>query len=435
MLDQSNHRLRHIVELTRGGEQPRWRRAPMTVWNTGQSAVDGFLRNYGFMRASVLAYTVALSIVPILALAFSALKGFGNFNRMRSFIEHNLAVGSPQITHDLMSYVARTNAAALGAAGAAFLIITVLSTMGTVEFCLNKIWRTTRSRSYLRMFTDYLSVLFTVPLLLVGALTVTAIFSVSVGHVPFLAGVLPYLIVWTGFFLLYIFFPYTYVSFRAAAIGSFVAAILFQIAQLVYVRFQIGVASYEAIYGAIAAIPVFLVWIYLAWIIVLFGAEVSAAVQRGEHACMLPPTSPEFTYIAALYVLLRLADEHARGARPVTISSMALELGVDPAHIQPIVERLRIAGSVIDAGDPKVKRHGLLLGRAASEISLRDAVGVVPADTEEHISDKRLRNFLHRLRTVENDVLGSLTLEDLEKKPPAESTARSESPSGAKRPV
>ena len=93
---------------------------------------------------------------------------------------------------------------------------------------------------------------------------------------------LPSLILWIGFFFLFIFFPHTRVKWRAAALGSFVTAVLFQIAQWAYVHFWVGMSTYKAIYGALATIPVLLLWIYLGWTIVLFGVEICFAAQRGS---------------------------------------------------------------------------------------------------------------------------------------------------------
>src|SRR5438105_9864853 len=114
--------------------------------------------------------------------------------------------------------------------------------------------------------------------------------------------------VWAGCFLLYVFFPYTDVRYSAAAVGALIAAVLFQLGQWAYVTFQIGAANYQAIYGALAAVPIFLVWIYIAWSIVLFGAEISATIQRGVGRSALAPNTPEFAYVAPLHILLRLAD-------------------------------------------------------------------------------------------------------------------------------
>src|SRR5690348_3404433 len=185
-----------------------------------------------------------------------------------------------------------------------------------------------QSRSYLRKFTDYLSVLFTVPLFIVGALALTAFISMRIYQLPAATAITPYLFAWAGFFFLFVFFPYTRVQLRAAAIGSLVTAILFQLAQFVYVHFQVGVGRYRAIYGALASVPIFLVWLYLAWIIVLFGAELTAAVQRGLPAFLLKNRSPDFPRAVALFAMLRLAENQLRGGAPISYESLAMDLQV-----------------------------------------------------------------------------------------------------------
>jgi membrane protein len=221
--------------------------AALRVWRILNHAVEGFINNNDLLRASALTYTVILSIVPILALAFSAVKGYGGAEKLRPLVEQYLGLGSS--SSELMSYVENVNAAALGSAGGAFLLITVVSTMGTVEQALNTIFNVPQSRSYFRKFSDYLSVLFTVPFtvpfMIVAALGVTAVFSVRISEFPFLIHLLPYLFVWAGFFFLFVFFPYTEVKWGPALIGSGVTAVLFQPAQWGCVRFQVGVANYR----------------------------------------------------------------------------------------------------------------------------------------------------------------------------------------------
>ena len=312
----------------------------LRVWHILNHAVEGFINNNDLLRASALTFTVALSIVPILALAFSAVKGFGGAERLRPMVERYLGLGSS--SSQLMSYVENVNAAALGSAGGAFLLITVISTMGTVEQALNTIFNVPQSRSYFRKFSDYLSVLFTVPFLILAALGFTAVFSVRISEFPFITHLLPYLFVWAGFFFLYIFFPYTKVRYGPALIGSFVTAVLFQLAQWGYVRFQVGVANYRAIYGAMATLPVFLVWLYIAWSIILFGAELTASIQRGDIPPMLGPMSPDFLYSATMHILIRLADRAYRGGDDITSWTLSHELFVPEATLKPILDGLKI---------------------------------------------------------------------------------------------
>jgi membrane protein len=384
----------------------------LRVWHVLNHAVEGFIFNNDLLRASALTFTVALSIVPILALAFSAVKGFGGAERLRPLIEKYMGLGSSST--QLMGYVENVNAAALGSAGGAFLLVTVISTMGTVEQALNTIFNVPQSRSYFRKFSDYLSVLFTVPLLIVAALGVTAVFSVRISQFPFVTQLMPYLFVWAGFFFLFVFFPYTKVRWGPALIGSFVTAVLFQLAQWGYVRFQVGVANYRAIYGAMATLPIFLVWIYIAWAVILFGAELTASVQRGDIPAMLGPMSPDFLYSATMHILLRLADRAYHGGDDITSWTLARELFVAEPAIVPILDGLKSGGFVIEA-DPSsgALNQGLFLARQASTITLADALKSVDFDHGATDGDPRVNRVLAKMGAVRNELLKTITLEDI----------------------
>ena len=384
----------------------------LRVWHVLNHAVEGFINNNDLLRASALTFTVALSTVPILALAFSAVKGFGGAERLRPLVEHYLGLGSS--SSQLMGYVENVNAAALGSAGGAFLLVTVISTMGTIEQALNTIFNVPQSRSYFRKFSDYLSVLFTVPFLIVAALGVTAVFSVRISEFPFVTQLLPYLFVWAGFFFLYVFFPYTKVKYGPALIGSFVTAVLFQLAQWGYVRFQVGAANYHAIYGALATLPIFLVWTYIAWSLILFGAELTAAVQRGDLPPMLAPSSPDFLYSATMHILIRLADRAYRPGDDVTSWTLARELFVGESAIKPILDGLKAGGFVIEA-DPSTSSasQGLFLARQASTIVLADAIKAVAFDQGATDGDPRVDRVLAKMGAMRNDLLKTITLEDI----------------------
>ena len=391
------------------------RESALRVWHILNRALEAFIYNNDLLRASALTFTVALSIVPILALAFSAVKGFGGAEHLKPLIEQYLALGSSGASSQLMSYVENVNAAALGSAGGAFLLITVISTMGTIEQALNTIFDVPESRSYFRKFSDYLSVLFTVPLLIVAALGVTAVFSVRISQFPFVTELLPYLFVWAGFFFLFVFFPYTKVRYGPALIGSFVTAVLFQLAQWGYVRFQVGVANYRAIYGALATLPIFLVWIYIAWAVILFGAELTAAIQRGDVPPMLGPLSPDFRYSSAMHILLRLADRSFHGGAELTSRTMARELGVTESAILPILDGLKQGGFVIEAdASSGSANQGLFLARQPATIVLADAIrSVLTDDDNARDSDPRVDSVISKLAAARREILQSITLEDI----------------------
>jgi membrane protein len=395
-------------------ESRRSGKIALRVWHITSQAVEGFINNNDLLRASALTFTVALSIVPILALAFSAVKGFGGAERLRPLVEQYLALGSSGAAAQLMTYVENVNAAALGSAGGAFLLVTVISTMGTVEQALNTIFNVPQGRSYFRKFSDYLSILFTVPFLIVAALGFTAVFSVRISEFPFITQLAPYLFVWAGFFFLFVFFPYTKVKYGPALIGSFVTAVLFQLAQWGYVRFQVGVANYRAIYGVLATLPIFLVWIYVAWAVILFGAEVTAAVQRGDIPPMLGPLSPDFPYAATMHILLRLADRAHAGGQAITSWTLARELGVTEATLTPLLDGLKQGGFIIEADASSMSHNqGLFLAREPSTIVVGEAIRSVLNERGAQDGDPRVNRVLTKLGAARHDLLDSITLEDI----------------------
>ncbi|HEY2108169.1 MAG TPA: YihY/virulence factor BrkB family protein [Candidatus Binataceae bacterium] len=374
-------------------------------------AVLNFINNNDLLWASALTYTVTLSIVPILALAFSVLKGLGGTERVQPFIERYLALGNPDTAHDLMHLVGNVNAATLGSVGGAALLLTVISTLGTIENAFNTIWQVPAGRGYLRKFTDYISVVFTIPLLLVAAVTLTASFSGRIHTAGALSLILPSLILWVGFFFLFMFFPYTRVRWSAAALGSFVTALLFQLAQWAYINFWVGMSSYKAVYGALAAIPVLLLWIYLGWIIVLFGVEICFAAQRGTTRYEIVPRSLNFTRYAALLTLLRLAERFSNRRLTVTLETLASELRMLPAELVPLIEGLKQIGLVIESAADHTARGGLFLSLDPAQVKLGEAFRGLEMDSW---GDQRIADLLGQLSAVETRQLDSITLRDLQ---------------------
>jgi membrane protein len=373
-------------------------------------AILNFANNNDLLWASALTYTMTLSIVPILALVFSVLKGLGGTDRIAPLIQNYLALGNTETAENLMHLVGNVNAATLSSVGGAALLVTVISTLGTIENAFNTIWQVPAGRNYLRKFTDYLSVVFTLPLILVAALTLTASFSHRLRAGQTLSMVLPSLILWVGFFFLFIFFPHTRVRWRAAALGSFVTAVLFQFAQWAYVHFWVGMSTYKAIYGALATIPVLLLWIYLGWTIVLFGVEICFAAQRGTTRYEILPRSLNFTRYAALLALLRLGERLTDRKMTVTQETLASELRVPPAEIGPLIEGLKQSGLVIESGGDHAGRAGLFLALDPAAIKLGEAFRCLEMDSW---GDPRIADLLTGLDDLELQHLDSVTLSDL----------------------
>jgi membrane protein len=387
-------------------------------FRTVRMSILGFSRNNDLLWASALTYTSSLALVPILALAFSALAGLGGADRIRPLIERYLAVNSPEITDTLMGFVSNTSAKALGEVGGAVLLVTVIMTLGTIEQAFNSIFNVSRGRTWLRKFSDYLSVIFTVPLLVVAAVPMRTYILHELPQVPGAGWGVSSLMIWTSFAFLYVFFPNIRVRLGAAAMGALVAAILLQAGQWGYVHFQIGAVRYHAIYGAMAAVPILLTWIYIAWIIVLYGAELTAALQGIEPTFDIDHRTPSFVRIAALLTVFRAGERMlARsGAKPCTVHSIASELGTSESALRPIVEHLKRGGIVIEAADsPSFFNHvhGLFLARDSSTITIAEVLGCLDREAARPHGDQRIAAILDSVTAAEHEMLGGLTVMDL----------------------
>src|SRR5579885_2563026 len=172
-----------------------------------RAAVVGFKNHNDTLWASALTYTFSLSLVPILAVALSAVKGLIGADAIKPVIEQYLAINSPELTNQILFYVGNINAATLGTVGGATLLVTVVWTLSTIEQALNTIFNVSQQRSWLRKFTDYLSITFTIPVLLTVALSLKASLATNLAWLPNLGWIAAILPLWAGFSFLYLFFP------------------------------------------------------------------------------------------------------------------------------------------------------------------------------------------------------------------------------------
>ena len=381
------------------------------LWLVVRTAIGRFIDNDDLLWASALTYTTALSIVPLLVLIFSILKGIGYTDQLEPVITRY--VGSPDIADQLLGFVHNMKVTALGSVGAATLIITDISLLGTIENAFNHSWGVAKGRGYLRKFTDYLSVTFTVPVLLVIAMTLTAVVTNSAAFLKGLGFVGSFILVWAGYFVLFVFFPNTKVRWRPALVGSLITAVLWTLAQWAYIHFQYGVSSYRAYYGALAAIPVFLVWIYFSWAIVLLGVEFAVVLQRGPYRPLKETIPPGFTRRALLLTLMRIGERMTGGFEPVTVGTIAHELGVSEEQVSPIIQRLVETGIIAEA-EARVgskPSHELLLTRSPGLVLISEALE--SATRTDHPMDPRVERMIGKIEEVEKTILRDATVFDL----------------------
>ncbi|MGD8353182.1 MAG: YihY/virulence factor BrkB family protein, partial [Pseudomonadota bacterium] len=257
----------------------------------------GFVENRCQLRASSLTFYSLLSIVPVMAMAFGVAKGFG-FQRTLQREVGKILSAHREIAEQIMNFannlLDNTRGGLVAGIGFAFLVWTVVKVLSNIEHSFNEIWGVQESRTWVRKVSDYLSLMFLLPLLFLVSSAATVVVAGQVKaimtHVSLLGylapvihvllRLLPLLVIWFMFTLLYIFMPNTHVKIRAALVAGIAAGSAYQLFQFLYVTFQIGVAKYNAIYGSFAALPLFLIWLQASWMIVLSGAELSFATQN-----------------------------------------------------------------------------------------------------------------------------------------------------------
>jgi len=395
--------------------------------------IRDFNINQCFLRAAALTYYTMLSLVPLLALTFALLKAFGVQNLLQPLIIEKLNVGDGQVADVILGYINNTQVTQLGAVGLVFLLVAVVSLLTNVEKSFNHIWGVMEVRPMLRRFADYLSVILVGPLLIISAVSMTSTLASNsfvqkliememVGNlILLLFKVTPFFFMWLAFTGLYVFMSNIKVEWRAAFVGGVVGGTLWQIAQVGYVHFQVGVGRYNAIYGTMAALPIFMVWLYLSWVIVLFGLGVCYAKQNlrtsGRDLRGSEVSRNSFEQVA-LALLVTLADRFAKGDPSISNEQLAKFLFIPPRLCHNIISLLLKIGFVSEhctlAG-----RCQYQLGRSAENLKLAEIFREMGDFGEEalhlhpHPQTLIALETYRRIEDLVTDGLDGTTLSDL----------------------
>ncbi|HKQ30564.1 MAG TPA: virulence factor BrkB family protein [Burkholderiales bacterium] len=255
-------------------------------------AIRRFGRDRCSRVAGALAFTTVLAVVPLTAVGFAVLSIFPVFEKwmitVQQFIYGNFVPAASDVVSRYLQQFA-ANAGRLTVLGSLFLLVTAVMLIDTIEQAFNDIWHVRRKRKLLRRMTAYWAVITLGPILMGLSLSITSyVASLPLfSQQPVLSGarqavlrIAPIVFEWAAFVLLYTIVPNCTVRIRHAIAGAVVATVLFEIAKLLFRGFVTSFASYSAVYGAVAVLPVFLIWIYLSWVITLLGAEVAATLPQ-----------------------------------------------------------------------------------------------------------------------------------------------------------
>lgn len=253
---------------------------------------------------------------------------------------------------EVLGFVQQTNFKTIGFPALILFLYTIIKMLGTVEGTFNEIWGVTRSRSVIRKVSDYLSMVVITPLLLFLGTSVRAatdsnaeVFDeIGLGStVRFIAGLGSWFAIFGGFTFLYMAMPNTKVRLSSAMLGGVAGSILWLVVVVAHVKFQVGIARTNAIYSSFAALPIFLVFVNLCWIVVLVGAELAFAHQSEPTYREVErpyPNDPAVREVIAVRASARIARRFVHGHPPPTPGELALELGVPVRPVQDVLARL-----------------------------------------------------------------------------------------------
>jgi len=373
-----------------------------------------------FVRAGALTYYSLLSIVPLLALIFAMVKALGGVeDRLDALVQ--MFTVDPTATRMIVDFVRQAQVGALTGLSSAFLLYTAYGLLGGIEATFNRVWRVRRGREWWRQLADYLSVFLVTPFLLVGAMGATSFVQersvlMRLLEEPYVARataqllrLVPIAFNFVAVAVLYTVMPNRRPNFRAILTAGLVAAVALQLVQATYVKFQLAAANWTLLYGALAQIPVMMLWIYWSWLVVLVCAELAVVVEQGAEA-ESSATQSVTPWAAGLAILLRAAESFRGGRGPITVEDLAVQLGMPRAAVEEVAAQLEASGFLVRVSG---MRGAYVLAREPAGIDLGMIVAQLDGVTAPPGCDPRVGAILDRAVAERHAGLRRLTLVDI----------------------
>ena len=428
-------RFERLVWGAQEAPQPPWKARALRFVRTVLILVRDLARGQLTLRAMGLVYTTLLSIVPLLALSFSVLKAFGVYNQIQpmllNFLEP-LGEKGEEIARSIVRFIENVNVGVLGALGLGLLVYTAISLMQKIEESLNYIWHIPSPRRLGERFSRYVSVLMVGPILVFSALGITAT-VMNIDTVRDLLAIdalgqtvraatrlMPYLLVIAAFTFVYLFIPNSRVRFGPALLGGVAGGIAWQTAGWAFALFVASSNKYAAIYSGFAILILFMIWLYLSWLILLFGASVAFYAQHPEYLYAKggePRLSNRMRERLALSVMSLVAGRFAAGAGMPTMQDFTRLLGVPMHALQIVLDALEQRGLIAQSTD---EPPTYLPARDLSLITVSQVLETVRAAGEERFLSPEglpvpqpVEAVLERVREAVESSVGEITLRDL----------------------
>ncbi len=360
------------------------------------TSCERFYVDNGFSRAASLAYTTLFSLVPVTALGFGFLASFSLSDNNASdvidflfshYVPTEVGVDSVRVSIKELSnkFLLQFGEAAfaVNAIGIIFLVVTSVLLLNSIEYALNEVWQVFEMRNWSNRIVIFCAIIVLAPIFAISVYY-TARFSPATylegwDSMSWLAKaysqLLPFMIDFISFYLLYHLVPKAPVKLWSSLFGALIAAVLFNLAKIAFALYIVKFSSYGAIYGALAAIPIFLFWLYLTWVILLLGAEASYQFQNlpktgaGSKSTVLDVGDGRV--LLAMQSLVLIAHAFEKGEKLPNDWELAAELGCSSAVLKPILNSLERA-RMISRGDNQ--EMSVTLQRSPESILVTDVV-------------------------------------------------------------
>lgn len=354
------------------------------------------------LRAMSLVYTTLLAMVPLLAVSFSVLKGFGVHNQLEPILLNLLTpLGGrgAEVTRQIIDFVENVKAGVLGSVGLILLLYTVISLTQKVERVFNYTWQVSENRSMARRFSDYFSVILIGPLLIFAAISITASISSSTLYTQLedtamigwllqsFKQTLPYILVILAFAFIYVLVPNTRVRVRSALVGATVAGVLWQTVGWGFAELVASSPRTIAIYSAFATLFLFIIWLYISWLILLVGASIAFYHQYPERRWRESRQlrlSNRLKEKLTLAVMVAIGRRYYQQEAEWTLPELAHHLNLVEQSLHPILDKL-VDAQLLVRTEHEPPRY--LPGRAPEKIDLSSIIECIRQANENEIAN------------------------------------------------
>ena len=405
-------------------------------------ASRGFMRDHCQKTASVLTYYSLLNVVPVVAVAFAIAKGFG----LEKLIEKQIlqmadkANWEADITHQIITFshklLEQAKGGLIAGIGVILLFWTVISILGKIEDSLNEIWEVKKSRTLVRKFSDYMAMMVFAPILIIISSSATvlvasqvkvivnkiAVLGVFSKGIFLLLNLLPYVSIWVLLTMVYVIMPNIRIPIRACIFGGIAAGTIAQIVQWIYIKFQIGVASYGALYGSFAALPLFLAWLQMSWMIVLLGAEIAYAYEHYETFGFHPDysrISVSSKRLLVLRIFHLLTKKFNLGEKSLTPIQIAHILEIPVRLVRRLLNELTDVGLVVETVQGIKNEVTFQPGRTIETITVKFALdeyekhGIAKIPDNSSDEAEKISSFLKEISDTIEKSPGNIRLKEI----------------------